>query len=659
MKWMKTMNLRTIWALAALAVPAALALSTAASSALAATAPALAGPGKAAAKPKPKPLKPGEVVVTDAEGLPLALVMVTRTAANPPKVDATDNGYPAYANRQQGSPEVSNFTDADGRVRLLPDIPLGALKVAPFKVRLRKPGYKDQLITPAQLRDPAAWRMVAETDPKALAAQRPSNAWTSTLLPGRDDLRKEFLAQCGFCHQQGSSFLRKERSAEDWHANIQRMVRYGARLSSDGQKELPAILEAHWKDINAHPEKVPQATPWADALAEASITEMPIGDRFSQMHDFLQHSNGLVYVGDNLQDRLYEIDTRTNTFTVYRVPPQPGDKLGGLLAGRLRDFPKHETYQGIHSLAEAPRDGHIFITPSYTRRIMEFDPKTKVFTPHNMETGFYPHTVRVDAKDRVWFTLALSNQIGMYDRAANKFTTYDLPFRSFMEKVTVTLTPFFFKLIGMGVPVANWVKIDHVSTGVPLPYGIDITPDGKVWVARLHTDEIASLDPATGALTMIPTPLKAPRRLRSDRDGNLWIVMFNESAILRYEPAAGKFTRFDLPVQPVGSDTPYSLNVDRKRHQVWVTGTNSDGVHRLDIESGEWLHVPLPRRSTFTRDVEFTPDGRVLLASASFPSWHIEDAQPTLIQVTAPAVARPASAASEAVAAPAVRRKLK
>ena len=136
------------------------------------------------------------------------------------------------------------------------------------------------------------------------------------------------------------------------------------------------------------------------------------------------------------------------------------------------------------------------------------------------------------------------------------FRTYDLPFRSLMERITVKLTPFFFKLIGWGLPVTNWVKIDHVSTGVPLPYGIEVTPDGKVWVALLHTDEIGCLDPATGVVTMIATPLKAPRRLRSDRDGNLWIGMFNESAILRYEPAKAKFTTFNLPVVPLGSDTP-------------------------------------------------------------------------------------------------------
>ncbi len=567
-----------------------------------------------------------DFTVNGPDGKPLPLVMVTRQATTPVKIDDSDNGYAASGTLQQGTFEYTRFSDAQGRVNL-PDAP------GNYQVRLRKPGYKDVVLEPPAVTRPMSWRMVPETDPKALAEQRPSNTWTSTLLVGRDDLRKEFMAQCGFCHQQGSAFLRRERSAEEWATTIHRMVRYGARLSTEAQKEMPALLEAHWKDINAHPEKVPAATPWVPELAQAAITELPIGDRFSQMHDFVQHSNGFVYVGDNLQDRLYEINTATGAYTVYKVPPQPGDNLGGLLAGRLRDFPKHETYQGIHSLVEAPTDGHIFITPSYQRRLIEFDPKTKQFINHEIGSGFYPHTVRMDAQNRVWFTLALSNQIGMLDRATGKFTTYDLPFRTFMEKLTVKLTPFFFKLIAWGIPIANWVKIDHVSTGVPLPYGLEVTPDGKVWVARLHTNEIASLDPATGVITMIATPLKNPRRLRADRDGNLWIGMFSESAVLRYEPKAAKFTTFNLPVQPLGSDTPYSLNVDRKRHQLWVTGTNSDGVHRLDIASGKWTHFPLPRKSTFTRDIEFTEDGRVLLSSASFPSWHIEDFQPTLIQL--------------------------
>ena len=565
------------------------------------------------------------ITVVDAAGKPLATVMVSRQPVKPATIDTSDNGYPASGKPQQAYIEITRFTDSAGRV----DIPPAE---HPWQVRLRKPGYQDRIVAPADLKGKLA--MQTETDAAALAEQRPGNAWSSTIDFGDENLKKEFMLQCNFCHQQGSALLRRNRPAAEWDEVIKRMVRYGARLSTEGQQKIPAMLEAHWQKIHANPALVPEGTPWSPTLAAASIREMPIGDAFSQMHDLLFHSNGLVYVGDNLQDRVYEVDPKTGKYTVYKIPPQPGDKLGGLLAGRLRDFPKHETYQGIHSLAESPKDKHIFITPSYQRRLLEFDPVSKVFTAHEMDGGFYPHTIRFDAKDRAWFTLALSNQVAMYDRATKKFSYYDLPFRSTMEKITVALTPFIFKLLGYGIPIANYVKVDHVSTGVPLPYGIDVTPDGKAWIARLHTDEIASVDPDTGTVTMIKTPFKAPRRLRSDRDGNLWIVAFNESQIARFEPKSGSFTRYDLPVRPAGSDTPYSLNVDRARHQVWVNGTNSDSVYRLDIATQKWAMFPMQRRVTFTRDVEFSPDGKVYLTGASFPSWMIEDTQPTLMELT-------------------------
>jgi streptogramin lyase len=576
--------------------------------------------------PSPAPALTIEISAADAR--PIDLVMVTRLPATPPAADTSDNNYPAPGKLQQGTFELTRFSSADGKVEF-PDAQ-GA-----FRLRLRKSGFRDLLVGPQDLRDGLKLTMIAETDAAALAEQKPSNAWTSTLSMAIPDVnqRKQFMMQCGFCHQQGSATLRRGLSAAEWEAAIARMVRYGSRLSSELQKKLPAVLEAHWEKIRARPELVPDATQPEAYLAGASIAELPIGDGFSQMHDLLAHSNGKVYVGDNLQDRIYEVDPNTGAYTVYRIPPAPGDTLGGLLAGRLRDFPKHETYQGIHSLVESRKDGHIFITASYQRRLVEFDPETKSFKLHEMSTGFYPHTVRIDAKDRVWFTLALSNQVAMYDRTRGQFTYYDLPFRSITERLTVKLTPFFFTLIGWGVPVTNWVKVDDVSTGVPLPYGIDITPDGKAWIARLHTDEIASIDPDTGTVTMIPTPLHSPRRLRADADGNLWIAMYSESAILRYDPARRAFTTFDMPVVPKGSDTPYSLNVDRKNRRVWVTGTNSDSVQYLDIASGQWRFYPLPRRATFTRDIEFGADGRVFLSSASFPSWHIEDGQPTLIQL--------------------------
>jgi len=566
------------------------------------------------------------LTVTDPSGQPLATVMVRERRADGPNLDTSDNGYQAPGVTRIVSPEITRFSDAAGRVEF-------ADRSEPMEYLVRKPGYQDLAIKPQLQTRELAVTLVLETDPLKLAEARPASSWLGALDLGDRDTKLHFQLQCTFCHQQGNGFIRMERTPEEWHAIIVRMLRYGARLSSQDQRSLPAKLSAGYRQLRENPQLVPDPLPWSPALSGITVTEWPLGDIFSQVHDMLFAANGLAYVADNIQDRLYEINPRTSEVTVYRIPHREGERNGGLLAGRLRDFPKHDSTSNAHSLAESRVDGHIFITPSAQRRLVEFDPETKAFTLHEMDEGFYPHTIRIDPQDRVWFTVALSNQIAMFDRTTQRFTMYDLPTRGFREWLNVRLIGFFFKLMSWGVPLANWLPVDREATGTPLPYGIDITPDGTVWFARLHTDEIGSIDPATGKVTMIATPFKGPRRLRTDAQGRLWITAFPESAIVRFDPATAQFTRFELPLSPKGGDTPYALNVDRPRGIVWVNGNQSDSLYTFDIASEKWQQIPMPRRVTFTRDVEFEPDGTAYTAIAHFPGWHVEDGQSTLIRV--------------------------
>ncbi len=566
------------------------------------------------------------LAVVDEAGRPLATVKAREVAAAPRKLDTSDGGYPAPGKANKVDPEVTRFTDENGRAAW-------ADRGVAVRLLVRKPGYRDAIVDAAPGQAEVRATLVRETDPLALAEAKPANVWLGALDLGDLETKRHFMLQCAFCHQQGNAFLRRERTSAEWSDAIHRMVRYGSRLSSQDQRALPDRLVTGWRKLRENPALLAEPAPWAASLAGVTITEWPIGDAMSQTHDQLLAASGLVYVADNIQDRLYEVDPRTDTITVYKIPHRDGEPNGGLLEARLREFSRHDSTSNAHSLAQSPRDGHIFITPSAQRRLVEFDPKTKAFTLHEIGGGFYPHTIRFDAKDRVWFTLALSNQIGMFDRASGKFTLYDLPARSLRERLTTALIGPIFKLMAWGVPLANWLPVDRISTGVPLPYGIDITPDGKAWFARLHSDEIGNVDPATGKVTMIATPFKGPRRLRSDAEGKLWIGAFPESAIARYDPKTGAFTRFDLPVVPAGSDTPYALNVDRQRNIVWVTGNQSDALHALDVATGVWRSVPLPRRVAFTRDAEIAADGSVFTSTSNFPSWHVEDTQPTLIRV--------------------------
>ncbi|MAA71710.1 MAG: hypothetical protein CL679_08280 [Bermanella sp.] len=565
----------------------------------------------------------GTISVVDEAGEPLSIVMVSNTPVAGFTLDRSDSGYPpeGVLNRSNGTSTV--FTDNNGRARFQ------ATTDAQVRYRLRKPGYKDLTIEMSAQDD---WKAVmqAELDPILLAASRPANTWLAA-LDLEEGLKKHYIMQCGFCHQQGSMYLRRDRSVQEWDETIYRMVNYGARLADDAQDQLPELLHEKYGTLNADPSLIKEGTPWDTYLANASVKEWPIGDSFSQMHDLLYHSNGLVYVGDNLQDRMYEINPKTGEYQVYKLPREKGDQLGGLLGARLKEFPKHETFAGIHSFAQSAVDGNIFITASYQQRIIEFNPTTKKWTNHLMDEGYYPHTLRVDQDDNVWFTLALSNQVGMFNRASGEFTLFDLPSRSFKETVTVNLMGVLLKLMSWGLPVANWAAVDRDSTGVPLPYGLDVAPDGGIWFARLHADSIGRIDPQTHDIKMYKTPFHGPRRLRIDAQGGVWIAAFPESQIVRFDQEKEEFEFFDIPVKPIGSETPYSLNIDKSRNIVWVNGNTSDALYAYYFKENRWQHYPMPKRVTFTRDVEIAPNGMVYITNSSFPSWHIEDAQPSLI----------------------------
>jgi streptogramin lyase len=567
-----------------------------------------------------------EVDVRDSAGTPVAGAMVTLRTTDPVTRDTSDGGYPQPERVQAVDRRRTRFSDPQGHVEF------GPLAGA-WMVRVRKPGWRD---TTTRVEGRKVMVVLdPETDASALAAAKPGNVWTAALDLGDAARKKRFMMQCGFCHQQGSSSMRLPRTAEAWALAVTRMIAYGSRLPTSDQTAIRSLLPTAWADLLAHPERLADPRPWQDDLHAVQIDEWPVGDAYSQMHDMLALDGRRYVVGDNINDRLWEIDSSTDRLVVHKLPHDPEDKIGGLIAARLRNFPRHEDYTALHSLARSHRDGHVFLTPSNQRRLIEWDPSSGRTWVHRLSEGFYPHTVRVDAADRVWFTLALSNQIAVFDRASSSFRVVTLPARSLRESVTLAAIPTLFWLADKGVPIHK-LPIDDASTGVPLPYGIDIAPDGGVWFARLHAADIGRIDPNTLQFELFPTPFLGPRRLRVDARGNVWVCAFPESAVFRFDPRTREFRRYDLPTQPRGSDTPYSLAVDRRRDIVWVTGTASDTLNALHVDTGRWDVFPLPQRMTFTRDIDVLDDGAVITSNGAFPAWHIEDGQPTLIRVVPP-----------------------
>jgi len=569
----------------------------------------------------------GSLVIKNEAGEPLAQVMVTQTPVERVVADLTDDGYAPNGVTNPADTTITRFTNDDGTVSF--EESGGAVRY-----RVRAQGYVDQLIVGESAGEEAGdtaleLTMVAMTRKQHIASY-PSNVWLSQLqLGGDEDLKKSFELNCAFCHQQASPFMRNERTVEQWIAVFERMNSYGARLPEDEHLKIAELLQKEYRELRDNPEVVPLPRHWEDHLSGIEMKEWVIGDGFSQMHDFIIHPNGFVYVGDNLFDRLYEIDPETGDYTVYKVPHTDDQKPGGILGNRFVTFPKIYNYLGVHSFAVSAKDGNIFITPSMQQALLEFNPRTKKFTTHDMPGGYYPHTIRTDSRDRVWFTLALSSQVAMFNRNTGKFKLYDLPARGFKEWLTLKSLPLIFAIDPEHRPQPS---PSRESIGLPMPYGIDVAPDDGIWVTRLYANDIAHIDPGTDEVTMIDFPFKGPRRLRVDGDGMVWIVAFQDSLLVKYNPGTEVFSSYQLPVV---NEIPYALNVDRQRAVVWVNGNQSDTILGFDIATETWKVYPMPRQRFFTRDIEISEhDGAVYTTNSHFPTWQSEGGVPTLLRIT-------------------------
>lgn len=565
--------------------------------------------------------------IKNEAGEPLPRVMVTQTLVEKVVADLTDDGYAPNGVLTPADTTLTRFTNAEGMVSF--GDPGSAAQY-----RVRSQGYVDQFIGEDSIDEAADVTTLEVTmtvmTPEQYIASYPSNVWLSQLHFGGDEaLKNSFELNCSFCHQQASPFMRNERTVDQWIAVFERMNSYGARLPEDEHQQLAELLQKEYRELRENPEVVPLPRSWEDHLAGIEMKEWVIGDGFSQMHDFLIHPNGFIYVGDNLFDRLYEIDPQTGDYTVYKVPHTDEQEPGGILGNRFVTFPKMHNYLGVHSFAVSPKDGNIFVTPSMQQALLEFNPKTKQFTTHEMPGGYYPHTIRTDSKDRVWFTLALSSQVAMFDRTSGEFTLIDLPARGVQEWLTLKSLPLIFAIDPKNRPQPS---PSRESIGLPMPYGIDVAPDGGVWATRLYANDIAHIDPETHEVTMIDFPFEGPRRLRVDADGMVWIVAFQDSLLVKYDPNTEVFSSYELPVV---NEIPYALNVDKQRGVVWVNGNQSDTILSFDIATEAWKVYPMPRQRFFTRDIEISEeDGAVYTTNSHFPTWQSEGGVPTLLRIT-------------------------
>jgi len=543
---------------------------------------------------------------------------------------------------------VTVFSDATGRYATPP-----LLSPGPYDVRVRRIGWKDLRLTGrAAPAGPLDLTLVRETDPAAVAAQLPANRWYRLVLDRMEDpdQREELKRQCTFCHQQGSWATRRLHTPEEWSTLLTLMGRRGGMVGRELREEIPVLFDAAYAPEHAVPLLTAGmgapgfAPPPPPEVRRAVIEEWELGGRASMQHD-------AVY--DRIEDRLYSVDMAQDR--LYRLDPSAPDgarrswdipsdgvPLGGAFRSKGQPLPSDSRSRvGPHSIQVAP-DGRLWITLADGNRLAGFDPKSETWTIHRLEHGYYPHTLRFDAQGRIWYTLAASNQIGRFDPATGAGRAIRLPAPTLGQALTTRMLPIFL-WVGRHVDLRSLAAGGRRATTLPVPYGIDVAPDGAVWFSQLNARRIGRVDPQDLSVELVETPFPAPRRLRFDSKGTLWIPSFSGSRIARFDPATGRFRQWKIDMPDAEGETPYALNVDRRDDTVWICGTNSDSLIRFEPASERFTVYPLPTRVTYTRDVDFDARGRVWTSNSNSPAWQIEGGVPRMIRLDphgADAVAR-------------------
>ncbi len=530
------------------------------------------------------------------------------------------------------------FTDTDGRFRT------PSLEQRPERARVRRIGWKDLDLDASQLpakvtASPLELVIERETNPAMVAAQLPSNRWFGLLLERIEDPdhREELVRQCTYCHQQGSLATRAPRTDEEWDKVLSLMARLGGTLSADLRSQVPTLFTEAYEPTRAGPaltagmDSADFAPPPAAAARKSVVDEWVLGGEASMQHDLVVHPDGRVYSVDMMQDQLYRLDPRVTGGDRASFAVPDGDlPLGGVFSALTPSVPNANAHVGPHSIQVAP-DGAIWTTLALGNQLARFDPKAEAWSVYPLEEGYYPHTLRFDERGRVWYTAAASNHVGMYDPAEDEHHSIRLPAPTWGQAIASRILP---ALLWLAERV-DLSDSEPAGEGMsaPVPYGIDVAPNGDIWFSQLNAHRIGRIDPETFDVEVFETPFPAPRRLRFDANGDLWIPSFSTGAISRFDLETEQFDSWRLPIEPLGSETPYALNVSPKDGSVWICGTNSDTLIRFEPASEEFTVFPLPTQVTYTREIDFDDEGRVWTSNSNLPAWQIEDASPKVIRL--------------------------
>lgn len=456
------------------------------------------------------------------------------------------------------------YAGTDGRFSV-------AVDGEPVSIRARLPGHAD-----ATLPYSAGTDVTLELAPAAdVPGTLPSSAWLSLLPEGPE--KRTFILVCASCHEVGATRVTKQgqiRNEARWRDAIAMMK------ALDAYKLIPdsftADKYAPWLAQHLSPERIATLKPVAGSAppadTKARIQEFPLPNETELPHDVLVDPSGQIWVTAFWGSEMWLLDPRTGKYEIYEVAASKSP------SAQVRAL-------------EFDQKGMLWIVLGGTQSIVRLDPKTREYK--TFPVGMYAHDIAIDSKGDVW----INDYFSRPERIAHLATR--------TGKVK------YYRLPSAGMPKAD---------GMPLPYGLNIDAQDRLWSTQLAGNTLVRFDTRTkkAKLYRMPEGISGPRRNAIGLDGSIWIPEFNTGAITRFDPATEKFERFPLGDSALG---PYDATTDPTDGSLWITGSLASSLVRFDPKMRSVEHYPLPTEPAYSRHVQIDPkSGDVWTAYSSLPT---------------------------------------
>lgn len=240
---------------------------------------------------------------------------------------------------------------------------------------------------------------------------------------------------------------------------------------------------------------------------------------------------------------------------------QQGNLLGRLdpKTGEIKEYPLKTPKSGPHGLV-ADKEGNIWFTANSKAYIGKLNPKTGEVTEYPMPDAAArdPHTPVFDQKGILWFTVQGANFVGRLD------------------------------------PKPGKIELKQSPTPDSHPYGIRINSKGVPFYCEFASNKLASIDPATMAITEYVLPEGArPRRLTITPDDLVYYSDYSRGYLGRLDPKSKKVEEWPSP----GGDKsrPYGIAATSDGI-VWYSesAVKPNTLVRFDPKTKSFASWPIP-----------------------------------------------------------------